>query len=234
MKLVSQPIQGTLLLVSLLGCIFLTSCAPIITKHRMAISNETIPCPDSIRTTCLLVKIDTMESWTPWPAAKEIHGFEYQLGFSYDLAVEEVQKRNKKTPPWWRLVEVMSKEEFIPTKPRIYNTKWILSAYGMPEDQQEPIPGTEISLNFSDYGSISGKAACNRYFAEAGFMGLDGIKVTNPGSTRMACLSPEGIMELEHEYLELLAMARKYEVDREILTIYCEQGELLVFQQILE
>lgn len=200
----------------------------------MAISNETIPCPDSIRTTCLLVKIDTMETWTPWPAAKKIYGFEYQLGFSYDLAVEEVQKRNKKNPPWWRLVEVMSKEEYIETKPRIYNTKWVLDTYGMPENQQEPIPGTEITLKFSDYGSISGKAACNRYFAEATFKGADGITIVNPGSTRMACLAPEGIMDLEQSYLKLLGKAIKYGVDRETLTVYCEGGETLVYQQVLE
>ncbi len=212
----------------------ISSCAPIITKHRMAISHETIPCPDSIRTTCMLVKIDTMDEWQPWPMAKPIFDFDYQLGYSYDLAVEEVQKRNKKTPPWWRLVEVMSKEEYTRKTPRVVGTKWTLREYG-PSQEMVPVPeGVFVTLNFADYGSISGNSGCNRFFAEASFPDSDRISVSNPGSTRMMCSEPEGIMEVEREFLSILQDAQSYHMQREVLTILCERDHRLIFDQVLE
>ena len=224
----------TWMLALLILPVLLASCAPIITRHRMAISHEVIPCPDSIRTTCLLVKIDTMNNWQPWPMARKIHGFNYQLGYSYDLAVEEVQKRNKKTPGWWRLVEVMSKDEYVQESPRIFGSKWVLRQYGPDMDRKTPPEGVVVSLNFSDYGSISGKSGCNRYFAECSFPDSDRIAISNPGSTRMMCSDPEGIMQLETGYLQLLAQAQSYHVDREVLTILCQRDQVLIFDQVIE
>lgn len=209
----------------------ISSCAPIVSRHRMVIGHETILCPDSIRATCMLVKIDTASQWMAWPMTKEIYGFTYQSGFKYELAVEEVRKRGKNTLPWWRVVEVMTKEEFTMERPKVYGTNWRLTAYGDDAERQTPVEGAEVTLEFSEYGSISGKSGCNRYFAECSFPGTNRIKVANPGSTRMMCMDPEGLMELEQTYLRLLTQSVSYEMNRESLTIQCQNDRILIFEK---
>lgn len=182
----------------------------------------------------MLVKIDSATEWSPWPMSKEIFGFNYTSGFTYDLAVEEVQKRNKKTPPWWRLTEVMSREEYVRKDPKVYNTNWLLTEYGEAGSLATPMEGIRITLDFSGFGSISGKAPCNRYFAECSFPGENLMEISNPGSTRMACLSPEGVMQLEAEYLKMLSEVFTYQQQSGVLTLETESGSQLVFQQIFE
>ena len=211
-----------------------SSCAPIITKHRMVISHETVPCPDSIRASCLLVKIDSAQSWRAWPVEKQIYGFEYVSGFTYDLAVEEVQKRNRNSPPWWRMIEVLSKEEYVQSDPPMYNTSWLLIEYGAEGQMKKPEEGIRVTLDFSGFGSISGQAPCNRYFAECAFPDQKRLEISNPGSTRMACLEPEGIMALEAEYLSLLSQVKRYQQEGNKLILIVDQQAQLVYQQISE
>ncbi len=221
----------------LLASIILTlasACAPLITKHRMEIKDTTIACPDSVWASCLLVKIDTMRQWQPWPMAKPIHGFTYQHGFMYELAVEEVRTRKSENPPWWRLVEVMSKEAFVEQRPTIYGTKWALTAMG-PASAPVALPaGVEITLGFSEYGSVSGNSGCNRYFAECSLPGGDKITFTHPGSTRMMCNQPAGVMEWENSFLESLANAETFGRERDQLVIQVKNGTMLTFDRVEE
>jgi heat shock protein HslJ len=84
--------------------------------------------------------------------------------------------------------------------------EWVLSRL----DADEPLPAQpEITLVF-DGDRISGKSACNRYFAgvkAAGKMPGD-LRVSEIGGTRMAC--PEEIMTLENRYLEALGSVTHY------------------------
>lgn len=221
------------LLASIVFTLASSACAPIITRHRMEIKDSTIACPDSVWASCLLVKIDTMQQWQPWPMAKPIHGFTYQHGFMYELAVEEVRTRKGANPPWWRLVEVMSKEAYVEQRPTIYGTKWILTGMSTAEAPVALPASAEITLGFSEYGSVSGNAGCNRYFAECSVPDGGKISFTYPGATRMMCNQP-GIMVLENSFLQSLAGAETYERDRDKLVIKAKGGTVLTFDRIQE
>ena len=85
-------------------------------------------------------------------------------------------------------------------------TEWVLNRL----DVNEPLEGQpEITLVF-DGDRISGKSACNRYFAEAKEGGeLPGdLHISDIGGTRMAC--PEEVMNLENRYLEALGSVTRY------------------------
>jgi len=45
--------------------------------------------------------------------------------------------------------------------------------------------------------------------------------------TEMACVSPEGVMEQEQEFLTILANAQSFQADDTTLTIVCEVDPIL-------
>jgi len=82
-------------------------------------------------------------------------------------------------------------------------TKWTLTEYvhdGLP---RQILPGTTVTLFFTDEGSIGGSAGCNSYF---GSYELEGTRISigSIGQTLMACMEP-GVMEQEYLYLSLLS-----------------------------
>ena len=109
------------------------------------------------------------------------------------------------------------------------DTKWFLQSYGEQNNMQAVIKDTEITAVFSsNKGEVNGSAGCNTYFAEYDISG-NALSVSGMAYTEMACISPEGIMEQEQEYLSLLANARSFEVDDTTLTISCSNGQQLYF-----
>ena len=89
------------------------------------------------------------------------------------------------------------------------------------------IPGTEITLTFEE-GQVRGSSGCNTY---GGPYQVDGDKITMTDlyMTEMACLDPEGVMDQELEYLELLRDAQAFQVDGAELVIEAASDEVLVF-----
>ena len=85
-------------------------------------------------------------------------------------------------------------------------TEWVLKPPGC-ERAAEGQP--EITLVF-DGDRISGKSACNRYFAGAkeGAELPGDLHISDIGGTRMAC--PEEVMNLENRYLEALGSVTRY------------------------
>jgi len=85
-------------------------------------------------------------------------------------------------------------------------TEWVLNRM----EKNEPLAAQpEITLVF-DGDRISGKSACNRYFAgakEGGELPGD-LHISDIGGTRMAC--PEEVMNLENRYLEALGSVTRY------------------------
>ena len=85
-------------------------------------------------------------------------------------------------------------------------TEWVLNRL---DANEPPAAQPEITLVF-DGDRISGKSACNRYFAgvkETGELPGD-LRISGIGGTRMAC--PEEIMALENRYLEALGNVTRY------------------------
>jgi putative lipoprotein len=79
------------------------------------------------------------------------------------------------------------------------------------------------TLRFAE-GKISGKAACNRYFATFNEAGAT-IDIGPIGSTRMYCHSK---MELEREYLQALQAARRFTRDGASLVLAGSDGRTLI------
>jgi heat shock protein HslJ len=109
------------------------------------------------------------------------------------------------------------------------NKTWVLESYSQQDSLQDVLEGTEITAIFdSAEGEISGSAGCNSYFAS---YDVDGSKlsISTIGCTEMFCVTPEGVMEQEEQYLTTLATAESYEVRDGQLHIFCSGGQVLIF-----
>lgn len=101
---------------------------------------------------------------------------------------------------------------------------WLLTTY----NGQPPITGHRPTLQF-EIDQVSGTTGCNHY---GGGYQINGESFRFDGlySTEMACLEPEGLIEQELVYLELLMTADRYELNDGILTIFAESNPILVFE----
>ena len=109
------------------------------------------------------------------------------------------------------------------------DTKWFLRSYGEQNNLQVIIEGTEITATFnSAKGEVSGSAGCNTYFARYEVIGTK-LSISEMAFTEMACVSPEGVMEQEQEFLAILAGAQSFQADDTTLTIFCSGGQQLYF-----
>lgn len=110
-----------------------------------------------------------------------------------------------------------------PSGSPLEETDWFLRSYydGIGA-QVGLLDGTAITALFGTSGSLSGSAGCNTY--NAGFTAGDPALTINPPlSTQQTCAIPEGIMQQEQAYLDLLPTAAFYEISGDTLTIYNRQ-----------
>jgi heat shock protein HslJ len=110
----------------------------------------------------------------------------------------------------------------LPTGDPLKGTSWRLVTLG----GAGLIPGTQIKATFED-GQVHG-SACNSY---GGSYKVSGDKLTVEAlfMTEMACQNPEGVMEQEQRYLEMLGMAQTFKVSSGQLQIFAAGGEVLTF-----
>ena len=109
---------------------------------------------------------------------------------------------------------------------------WICTGYRAGTALQSPITGTEIIADFGTNGMVTGTTGCNVYFAEyvAGDTSLD---IENAGMTEMYCLGPDGIMEQEQLFLNLLCSAETFDITNGQLKIRDATGrKILLFDRI--
>ena len=102
-------------------------------------------------------------------------------------------------------------------------TSWELMAYG----ETKPIPGTTITATFEN-GQMSGSAGCNTYFGSYQLNG-DKMWVVDMAMTEMACLEPEGALEQELVFAELMRGAQTFQLANGQLQILGADGEVLTF-----
>jgi len=112
----------------------------------------------------------------------------------------------------------------LPTSDPLKGTSWRLVLLG----GSAPIPGTQITATFED-GQLHG-SACNSY---GGSYQVSGDKLTVEAlfMTEMACMEPQGIMEQEQQYLEMLGMASSFRISGQELRIVSSGLGELVFVQ---
>ena len=89
------------------------------------------------------------------------------------------------------------------------------------------IIGTELTLNFSAEGQVSGNAGCNNYNGSYQSTG-DSLKVGPLASTRKFCTTPDGVMDQETQYLTALQNAVTYKIEGNNLTIRDASGAMQV------
>lgn len=115
-------------------------------------------------------------------------------------------------------------------------TAWRLSAFiqnNEIEGSERPMPlvtelprETDITMRFEG-GSLAGSAGCNGYFASYQMSG-DDLTVEGLGWNEMFCETPEGIMELEQQFLSALENATTFHVAGGHLWLQAEDGSALL------
>ena len=106
---------------------------------------------------------------------------------------------------------------------------WDLSSYNNGKGGIETvIMGSVTTAVFGSDGKLSGSAGCNQYSATYTTSG-QGINITQPALTRMACES--NLMQQETQYLSLLPTAAKYETSGDQLTLFNSTGtKILIYK----
>ena len=95
---------------------------------------------------------------------------------------------------------------------------------------QSVITGSGVTVDFRADGKLSGSGGCNQYSAEYTTTASNGITITQPINTLMACGEP--IMQQETLYLSALQQATKYEISGDQLTLFDKYGtKLLIYQK---
>ncbi len=89
----------------------------------------------------------------------------------------------------------------------------------------EPAGDRPVTIVLEPNGRFSGWAGCNRYFGTYAFEG-DRIRVSEVGSTKMACPAP--IMSQEQRYLNTLDSAVRFRVDEEFLDLMDATGKPMI------
>lgn len=89
------------------------------------------------------------------------------------------------------------------------------------------IIGTELTAVFDEGGRLAGSAGCNQYFADYRLEDQD-LAIGPAGSTRMACLEPDGIMDQENEFLAALERVATYRIEGDRLQLRDVGGALQV------
>lgn len=111
----------------------------------------------------------------------------------------------------------------------IEDTDWVLQSYGEFGNLKDVLTDTEITAEFvSSEGTVEGSAGCNSY---SGSYEVKDSQLSIPGpiaATEMYCMEPEGVMEQERQYLEILQAAKSHSVEDGELQINCG-GQVLVY-----
>ncbi len=123
------------------------------------------------------------------------------------------------------------------TTPALEGPTWSLLAFVEPnpvEGMPAPLPlatdvrsGTEITITFSD-GVLRGSAGCNSYQA-AYTRDASVLTIGSTAVTEMFCLSPEGVMEQEDQYLRVLEDVVGFHIHGGQLWLETGDGRALVF-----
>ena len=110
----------------------------------------------------------------------------------------------------------------------IEDTDWVLQSYGEFGNLKDVLTDTEITAEFvSSEGTVEGSAGCNSY---SGSYEVKDSQLSIPGpiaATEMYCMEPEGVMEQERQYLEILQAAKSYSVEDGELQINCGDQVLI-------
>ena len=148
----------------------------------------------------------------------QITGSFYQLvvGAEIEVRGEEIAGMD---PP----LIVADSVRIIKSPHPLTGSTWILTAFY----DQKPIDDSQPTLQFDD-DQVSGTTGCNHYGGTYQ-INEDTIKIEDVFSTEMACLDPQGLMDQEQLFLEILRDAIKFSLTDGELVLSTDDERYLRF-----
>ena len=120
------------------------------------------------------------------------------------------------------LRQVLGQDAVPSDKGVIAGTDWTLT-----QIDGEPVPEKSVAtLTFTE-DQVNGVAFCNSYFGDYTRDG-DDITFGPLVQTEKFCMEPEGVMDLERDYLQALSVADTFSVAQGALTFYDAEGRALL------
>ena len=106
-------------------------------------------------------------------------------------------------------------------------TAWQLMSYGAPGAEMSIVPGSTVTLVFSEQDRLGGSGGCNTFGGSYTIEG-DSITIGQVFSTLMACLD-NAVMRQEQAYFDALRSAARFELSGDQLSITYGDGQQLLF-----
>lgn len=107
---------------------------------------------------------------------------------------------------------------------------WALVEYGDPANPTPLLPGSRVTMTFSELedeaGQVSGFAGCNR-FGGGYEVAYRQLLVRELEWTEQACFEPQGVMAQEVLILRAMMAVRSYNIADGILSIYYDAEQQL-------
>ncbi len=106
-------------------------------------------------------------------------------------------------------IQALARQIGLQVLPPLESTPWVLVGYGNPDDPTLVEPGTVVTAQFADDGSLSGSGGCNSYNATYEFGRNNRMTIATPAATQSVCDIGQ---DQEQFYLGALGNARAYEI----------------------
>jgi heat shock protein HslJ len=104
-----------------------------------------------------------------------------------------------------------------------------IDIYGKQTALSPALENTGVTVLFdSEEGKVTGSAGCNNYFAGYDLDGTN-LSISPIASTEMYCGEPAGLMDQEYNYLTLLQRAKTFEIQKDRLSIYTDDEQVIIF-----
>lgn len=117
---------------------------------------------------------------------------------------------------------------FVPSNTALAGTRWEVVAYNNGRGGVVSLlAGTRMSVDFEKDGQVTGSAGCNRYFAPYQQSGQR-LAVGMAATTRKFCAEPQGLMQQETQFLDVLRASATLAIDGDRLELRKADGALAV------
>ncbi|RUA18112.1 MAG: hypothetical protein DSY55_00790 [Clostridia bacterium] len=113
---------------------------------------------------------------------------------------------------------------FLLPNSKLIGTAWHLTALNSGKSGMISNLVTErIAMTLDNNNQVSGNAGCNNYFGSYQIHG-ESLTFGVIAATEMACPEPEGVMETESAFLDMLSKVKNYEIQGEKLAFFEKNG----------
>ncbi len=167
---------------------------------------------------CMLVKENPEDEWTYF--YDQIEGFAYEVGYTYELLVNEIPVANPAADASsvrYELKNIVSKIP-TPVNSELFKEWTVIKVKGL-----EQLGASPTMIFEKEDAKVTGFAGCNNYFSTYKISG-NTLNFGPAGATRMLC--PD--MSVEDVFLKHLPNIARFEIVKKELYLYDQNDELLV------